>query len=188
MSGEESATVRLRPATADDIGWLAGMDADKQASGEHNWSGTEHDPVEIERGLRAKFDPNGLLDDLSGRLIVVVPDETPIGYVSWRPERWGPTPESGCPAFGIALLPRHRGHGQGTRAQRLLIEYLFRTTSTNRVQSDTAIDNPAEQRALEKAGMQREGVVRGAEYRNGRYHDHVVYGILRAEWSEWDSV
>jgi aminoglycoside 6'-N-acetyltransferase len=50
------------------------------------------------------------------------------------------------------------------------------------VQSDTAGDNAAEQRSLEKAGMTREGVVREAEWRDGRYHDHILYSILRSEW------
>jgi aminoglycoside 6'-N-acetyltransferase len=55
------------------------------------------------------------------------------------------------------------------------------------VQSDTAGDNAAEQRSLEKAGMTREGVVREAEWRNGRYHDHILYSILRSEWesAQW---
>ncbi len=62
------------------------------------------------------------------------------------------------------------------------MDHLFREYSVHRVQSDTAADNPAEQRALEKAGFTREGVVRDAEERDGRHHDHVLYGILREEW------
>ncbi|MDO9173446.1 MAG: GNAT family protein, partial [Actinomycetota bacterium] len=95
---------------------------------------------------------------------------------------WGPSPGSECPAIGIALLPQHRGKGYGTIAQRLLVDHLFREYGVHRVQSDTAMDNPAEQRALEKAGFTREGVVRDAEERDGEYHDHVLYGMLRTEW------
>lgn len=106
----------------------------------------------------------------------------PFGEVSWRTERW-------TFARGFVSCDRHcaaariRGRGRGTVAQRLLIDHLFENTTTNRVQSDTASDNPAEQRALERAGMIREGVVRGAEYRNGTLYEHLLYGIVRDDWS-----
>ena len=35
------------------------------------------------------------------------------------------------------------------------------------------------ERALEKAGFTREGVLRGALFRRGQWHDCVFYGILR---------
>jgi aminoglycoside 6'-N-acetyltransferase len=178
--------IGLRPVRADDLAWLAAMNADREAVGEHNWSGTDRDPLEIERELRATLDGDGFCDDRRGRLIVEIDGVTPIGEVSWRTEQWGPSPESRCPAIGIALLPAFRGRGYGTVAQRLLLDHLFRSSTTNRVQSDTADDNVAEQRALERIGMRREGVVRGAEYRNGQYHDHILYGLLREEWKDWD--
>ena len=37
----------------------------------------------------------------------------------------------------------------------------------------------AEQRALEKAGFTREGVVRGSTFRQGRWHDQVLSSVLR---------
>jgi len=39
----------------------------------------------------------------------------------------------------------------------------------------------AEQRALEKAGFTREGILRGATYRAGQWHDQVIYSVLRNE-------
>ena len=172
--------VRLRPVLRSDLGWMVDMAADRDAVGEHNWAGPA-DPDELLGRLHHQFQCDGFLDPRGGRLVVEV-DGEPIGDVSWRPEQWGPSPGSACPAIGIALLPQHRGKGYGTIAQRLLIDHLFREYGVHRVQSDTAADNPAEQRALEKAGFTREGVVRGAEERGGRYHDHVLYGILREEW------
>ena len=170
--------VRLRAVTLDDVEWLAAMATDRDAVGEHNWSG----PVDLADQRRKVVAQVGTpLDPLRGGLVVELLDGTPIGDVSWRTERWGPHPESACPAIGIALLPDHRGHGLGTEAQRLLVELLFRL-GAHRVQSDTAADNIAEQRALERAGFGREGVVRDAEFRDGRRHDHVLYGVIRREW------
>jgi len=174
------AVVHLRPVQRDDLAWMVAMVADRDAVGEHNWVG----PADLDETLgrlHHQFQCDGFLDPRGGRLVVEV-DGEPIGDVSWRPERWGPSQGSTCPSIGIALLPQHRGKGYGTIAQRLLVDHLFHEYSVRRVQSDTAIDNPAEQHALENAGFVREGVVREAELRDGRYHDHVLYSILRSEW------
>jgi RimJ/RimL family protein N-acetyltransferase len=83
--------------------------------------------------------------------------------------------------MGIELAPGARGHGYGVEAQALLARYLFEHTEANRVEAMTDIENVAEQRALEKAGFTREGVVRGSQFRAGAHHDLVCYSILRAE-------
>ena len=161
------------------------MASDPALVGEHNWAGEARDVRDVERQLRGQFLENELVGADTGSLVVELLDGTPIGEVSWRTERWGPSERSRCPAFGIALLPTFRGRGYGTEAQRLLIDFLFaRDELLHRVQTDTAADNPAEQRALTKAGMIEEGTVRHAEYRDGEFHDHVLFSILRAEWEQ----
>lgn len=182
-SATESARVTLRSVRDDDIDWMARMRTDATLVGEHNWSGVERSPAEVEADLRARLAADGFDGDADGTLVVELDDTSPIGDVSWRTERWGPSPRSACPAIGIALLPEYRGHGYGTIAQALLLDHLFsRDPELHRVQSDTAADNPAEQRALTKIGMVEEGRIRDAEYRDGTFHDHLVYSILRAEW------
>ena len=178
--------VALRPLRLDDVGWLSAMTVDPEAVGPHNWGGVERNVDEVAAELRNSIESDDPGHPLAGRLVVELADGTPIGDVSWRPERWGPSVQSTCPAFGIELFPEFRGRGFGTTAQRLLVDHLFATTDCNRVQSDTAVDNPAEQRSLDKVGMRREGVIRGAEYRDGTYHDHIVYGVLRDEWPTVD--
>jgi aminoglycoside 6'-N-acetyltransferase len=179
--------VQLRPMRRDDISWMAAMATDRSLVGEHNWPGENaRSGSDVEQELLAELDATQPAETAGhGRLVVetVGDDPVPIGEVTWRTERWGPSERSRCPAFGIALLPEYRGRGLGTAAQRQLIDHLFASDpGLHRVQSDTAVDNPAEQRSLEKAGMVREGVVRHAEFRDGRFHDHVLYSILRAEW------
>ncbi len=105
------------------------------------------------------------------------------GMVSWHWQQWGPTRSSRCPMVGIWLSPDVRGQGVGTLAQRLSVDLLFRHVATNRVEAHTDVENVAEQRALSKAGFTREGVVRGAQWRDGAYRDGLLYSILRAEWS-----
>jgi RimJ/RimL family protein N-acetyltransferase len=45
------------------------------------------------------------------------------------------------------------------------------------------VQNVAEQRALERAGFTREGILRHTQLRAGRWRDNVIYSILRAEVS-----
>lgn len=126
--------------------------------------------------------PAGLGD--TGRLAIDVHGEV-VGLVSWHWVDYGPGGGSRCPNVGITLLTEHRGQGHGTQAQRLLADLFFRNVTVNRVEASTDVTNRAEQRALEKAGFTREGVLRGAQWRTGSYHDLVTYSVLRAEWQEW---
>jgi RimJ/RimL family protein N-acetyltransferase len=47
------------------------------------------------------------------------------------------------------------------------------------VEAHTDIENIAEQRALEAAGFEREGIIRGGQWRHGAYHDGYLYSALR---------
>jgi len=116
-------------------------------------------------------------------LVALVPEGTVIGSVTWHEVYHGPNPQSRAWNIGIALLPEARGQGYGGPAQRLLAERLFATSAVNRVEASTDVENVAEQRALEKAGFVREGVLRGAQHRAGRWHDLFLYSLLREDLS-----
>jgi RimJ/RimL family protein N-acetyltransferase len=119
--------------------------------------------------------------DGRGALAVTDADDRLLGSVSWHAVLHGPSPGSAAIDVGISLRPEARGAGHGTRAQRLLAEYLFATTPVHRVQASTDVENVAEQRALERAGFRREGVLRGAQWRAGAYHDLVAFARLRTD-------
>jgi RimJ/RimL family protein N-acetyltransferase len=116
------------------------------------------------------------------RLAVTSPDGSELfGDVSWHPVMYGPS--RGCVAWniGIVLLPSNRGKGRGTEVLRLLALHLFDTTDIDRVEASTDTANTPTQRALEKAGFTREGVLRGAQLRDGERRDMVSYSILRSD-------
>jgi RimJ/RimL family protein N-acetyltransferase len=164
--------VSLRPITEDDLPVITGHLADPVASGPFQWFGWP-DPHRWKRD----WAENGFLGPDGGRLMVADPTGS-LGFVAWRKIPRGT-------AFhwstGILLWPAARGRGAGTAAQRLLARYLFDHTLAVRVEADTDVDNVAEQRALEKAGFTREGVLRAATFRGGRWRDNVLYSILRDE-------
>jgi RimJ/RimL family protein N-acetyltransferase len=83
--------------------------------------------------------------------------------------------------IGIWLRREYRGRGIGTAAQAQVAELFLRHTTVNRVEAHTDVENVAEQRALEAAGFRPEGVTRGAQWRDGAYHDGFLYAVLRAD-------
>ena len=94
---------------------------------------------------------------------------------------YGPNLGSQALDIGISLRPFAQGRGHGSRAQRMLARYLFATTPVFRVQASTDVRNVPEQKALERAGFHREGVLRGAQWREGVWNDLVSYARLRED-------
>lgn len=133
------------------------------------------------RSPRAAPAPAAL--DADGGLTVQTDAGEIAGDVSWRWQQWGPNAGSRGPMIGIWLRPGHRGLGLGSRAQAELVELFFRHTIAHRVEASTDVENVAEQRALERAGFRREGVLRGAQWRDGGYHDLYLYARLRGDAS-----
>jgi RimJ/RimL family protein N-acetyltransferase len=170
----------LRPPRVTDVGWLTEMISDRGRVGPHNWGGPVDTEV-VRARLTAQVEAGATPSVEWGRLIVALDDETPIGTVSWAGVRWGPSPESVCPSIGIALLPEFRRRGHGSVAQHLLARHLFGTLPIGRVQANTAVDNRAERKALERAGFTCEGLIRASEWRNGRFVDHLLYAVVRGE-------
>jgi RimJ/RimL family protein N-acetyltransferase len=165
--------VTLRPVTEDDLPWLDRLRNAPLGTGAHEWHGWS-DPG----SQRRRWAESGLLSD-NGGTVMVIRGADRLGTVSWRKVQTGQV--SYCWAIGIVLAPEVRGRGYGSEAQRLLVRYLFAHTQVNRVEATTEITNVGEQRALEKAGFTREGILRGATFRAGRWHDQVIYSVLRGE-------
>lgn len=116
-----------------------------------------------------------------GELLVTDEDDLPLGTVAWHTVCHGPGAGSVAFNVGISLRPPARGAGHGHRALRLVAQHLFATTTTHRVEASTDVTNTAAQHALERAGYRREGVLRGAQWRAGDWHDLVGYAVLRTD-------
>jgi RimJ/RimL family protein N-acetyltransferase len=162
--------------TAEDADLLDEWNSQREIGGFNDFGPRDPTPRHV-------LDEGPLRNERNGTLIIErVLDGVPIGTVGWRRVAiYGPSPSSDAFNVGIEILPEARGQGFGTEAQRLLADYLLATSDVNRVEASTDIDNVAEQRALQKAGFQREGVTRGAQFRSGAYHELVVYSRLRTD-------
>ncbi|MCX4555490.1 GNAT family N-acetyltransferase [Streptomyces phaeochromogenes] len=171
--------VTLRPVDEDGLTVMERFLTDPEEASPFQWYGW------WDTGRwRRQWAETGLITDDAGHLIVELDGET-VGFVAWR--KIVATRTSYYWNMGIALLRETRGKGVGTRAQRLLVEYLFAHTQVVRIEADTEVENIAEQRALEKAGFTREGVLRSVGFRDGRWRDGVLYSVLRDDVAPADS-
>ncbi|MEV0379225.1 GNAT family protein [Nonomuraea sp. NPDC050643] len=166
-------TTRLRPVHEDDLPFLNRLMSDPDSTGEFQWYGFRNPHL-----LRERWNTNGMLDDEGGILIIADGDDE-VGFVQWG--RQVANRASFYWSMGLIVAPEHRGRGHGTRAQRLIAHYLFDHSLANRIEASTEITNVAEQRALEKAGFTREGVLRGGGFRAGQWHDGVLYSMIRSD-------
>lgn len=160
---------RLRPARADEAELVREWHADPRTEYE-DWGPPPAGIAAAESIPR----PHGM-----GELLVTDGDDAPVGTLGWHQVLHGPNVGSIALDIGISLRPEHRRQGHGARAQRMAAEYLFRTFPVHRVQASTDVDNIPEQKALERAGFVREGLIRGAQWRAGSWHDLVSYSRLR---------
>jgi RimJ/RimL family protein N-acetyltransferase len=164
--------VILRPIQETDLDDLCRYSTDPEAAGEFEWTGFK-DP----KAMRRRWEEDGWLGAEHARLAVVSAGSL-AGDVSYKDRSQGVS-KGAMYEIGIALFPEHRGHGVGTTAQRLLVEYLFDTTPAHRLEAFTEVDNVAEQRALERVGFEREGVLRRILFRAGAWRDSILYALLR---------
>ena len=103
----------------------------------------------------------------------------PIGPVALN----GINPRDHNATFGISIGEKdYWGKGYGTEATRLILDYGFQQLNLHRISSSVLAFNERSIRLHKKVGFKEEGLQREAIFQNGRFHDHVMFGILRDEW------
>lgn len=85
--------------------------------------------------------------------------------------------------IGYIIHQNYRNRGYGTEAVKIMLDFLFLSTTTIRVEAQACRENKASIRVLEKSGFRHEGTIRRAMYVQGNHLDANIYGILRNEWS-----
>jgi RimJ/RimL family protein N-acetyltransferase len=168
--------VSLRPLTAADLERAERVANDPEYNGPFGTFALAADG-----DVRRRFELDGYLNHDHGRLIVVDASGATVGVVSYIAIFHGPPPSNRVYNIGIDIDPAHRRRGYGAAAQALLARYLFDTYTIERVEASTDVENVAEQRALERAGFTREGILRHAQWRAGAWRDVCLYSKLRGE-------
>lgn len=83
---------------------------------------------------------------------------------------------------GTFYSPDVQRSGVNTEAKLLIIGHAFDMLGCNAVQIRTDWFNRASQRAIERLGAKRDGVLRSHQVMDGRVRDIVTYSIIACEW------
>jgi RimJ/RimL family protein N-acetyltransferase len=131
----------------------------------------------VEKGLRGQADglmlPFAIREKSSGEIVGttryydIVPElpRLAIGY-TWYAKRW------------------QKSH-LNTACKRLLLQHAFEVVGAVAVEFHTDLRNLDSQRAIERLGARREGVLRAHKRRrDGSLRDTVCYSVLATEWAD----
>lgn len=77
----------------------------------------------------------------------------------------------------------YHGKGVGTFVTREIVKNGFEELELNRIMLTASEKNVGAIKAYTKANFKLEGVMRQAFYRDGEFHDKIIMGILKEEWS-----
>lgn len=102
-----------------------------------------------------------------------------IGFVAfdWR---------SKSTEIGYWIDSREEGKGIVSRATKRLIDYAFSELDINRIEIRCAVENLRSAAIPERLGFKKEGCLRQSQFRNGKLHDFLVFGLLQSEWQTDD--
>jgi RimJ/RimL family protein N-acetyltransferase len=85
--------------------------------------------------------------------------------------------------IGIVIgSPEELGKGYGSDAMELLVRFAFMEMNLNRLELEVYDFNERANRSYLRAGFREEGRLRERQFKNGRYVDLIVMGLLRSEW------
>ncbi|HID86791.1 MAG TPA: N-acetyltransferase [Anaerolineae bacterium] len=121
------------------------------------------------------------LEDESGRIFAIETREgVHIGNIGLHEIDW----KNGHAELGIFIGEKeYWGQGYGTDAILTLLDFAFNEMNLHRVYLRVLAFNHRAIRCYEKCGFALEGTEREAVFRDGRYHDQLLMGILREEFN-----
>jgi ribosomal-protein-alanine N-acetyltransferase len=97
-------------------------------------------------------------------------------------------PGFGTAEWGFALGSPFWGTGVFQDVAELVIEFVFETLGTERLEARTAVENGRGNGALLKVGAVQECILRKSFSQNGEYLDQVLYAILQDDYPFFPSV
>jgi len=74
------------------------------------------------------------------------------------------------------------GKGYGTDAMKVLISFIFDQMNINKIKLHVFSFNTRAIKSYEKCGFKQEGILRQEIYRDGKYVDEIVMGLLKEEY------
>ena len=163
----ETARLRLRPLTPDDLEHLVALHGDPEVMAFISGAGETREAVEA----------RSLPDLLARRTWLLFEGETFLGWASLRVE--GDEAE-----LGYRLVRAAWGRGYASEASRALVELGFRDLGLSRIWAQTMAVNAGSRRVMEKAGLRyiRTFHLTWDDPLPGAEQGEVEYAIARTGW------
>jgi [ribosomal protein S5]-alanine N-acetyltransferase len=109
---------------------------------------------------------------------ILAPELGHIGFIALHQINW----PLRCATGGLLIgEPAAWGKGLATDAVNVRSRFAFDQLGLHRIEGHTI--NPAMRRVYEKCGYRAEGVAREKIWREGRWHDAHLYGLLDSEFA-----
>lgn len=84
--------------------------------------------------------------------------------------------------IGYWLADNQQGKGIITKCCKALINYGFTVLQLNRIEIKCAVNNEKSKAIAEKLHFKQEGILKQAEWLNGKFIDLYLYALLKDEW------
>jgi len=85
---------------------------------------------------------------------------------------------------GIFLGDEHCGKGYGTDALQVLVDFCFNEVNLNKIKLFVFAFNKRAIACYRKIGFKLEGTLRQEIFRDGKYQDNLVMGLLFSDWQK----
>ncbi|OJD37962.1 gnat family protein [Diplodia corticola] len=109
---------------------------------------------------------------------------TPIGYVSLSHELGPSNPHHRSAAIGISIAASFQSQGHGSEAINWILDWAFEVAGLHRVSITSFAYNEGAGRLYQRLGFSLEGRRREALWFRGRFHDMLLFSMLRHEWEK----
>jgi len=87
---------------------------------------------------------------------------------------------------GCDIVPKERGKGYGTKVFKAILKFCFSHWGMHRLWLCVLENNEVALKLYAKAGFQKEGTMRQAIWRDGKWLDYIVMSILEEEYISGD--
>lgn len=87
-----------------------------------------------------------------------------------------------CSWGGIKIHPDFHGKGYGKLTALLLVKFVFEELNIERYEAQCLEEHVVSKKMMEKVGFVTEGLRRNSIFKNGKYHNQLVFSLLKSEY------
>lgn len=114
----------------------------------------------------------------NGFQTAILVEQEIVGVIGMHKIEW----PNKATSLGYWLAEKHQGQGIMTKACSAYVTHAFTQLNLHRLEIRCATENTRSRAIPQRLGFTQEGTLRAAEAIEGRWLDHVVYGLLATEW------